>query len=79
MNHPGLVELVADELEAIVESVVAGGPELDAFGRDADAAPVRGPRDGAPFVLCFELGDATLERRAALERPGLMRCPCADL
>src|SRR5262245_49343899 len=64
--------------DAVVQAVLAPLPELDRFGREAVAAPVRRPRHRFR-VPARDAGEAALEGAAAGEPRALVRRPRGEL
>src|SRR5882672_618354 len=77
--RPGLAWRGAAVFQPVVQAERSILPELDQQRLYAIARPVRRPRHLADNMLGGDLRHALLQRKAALERPRLVRRPGADL
>ena len=64
--------------QPVVQPVLVSLPELDAFRRDAEPAPVRGPRDLLARKALVHLLDGRLQRGARGDGPALLAGACVD-
>src|SRR5262245_45739966 len=66
------------EALAMMESVLAAGPELDRVRRDAESRPAARAWDRLPAILAREAAPGREQRRAARERRALRRRRCGE-
>src|SRR3981189_3554040 len=76
---PWLIQRIAAEFDAVVQTERAVVPEFEPQWRDAPAAPARRARPLADNVPGGDLGDRLLKGKAAFQRLRLLAGPGADL